>query len=116
MDDYQRRFEAAVHELEAAGIKPSKANAFGTHALRKLGFRVRPSAYSKFWAAAAYHGAFFGVTWGVLMYLFTWTEQGHSVAHAVFVSCIAGLLFGVAMAVLTKWSQKRYALKKWEEL
>lgn len=50
------------------------------------------------WQLGLLQGLIFGVGWGAFMYYLSWKEKGTSIALAVGLSVLAGLLFGACMS------------------
>lgn len=116
MDDYHRRFEEAVHEMERAGIKRSEAVPTITRALRKLGLRVRPPLYFTFWQSAAFLGIGFATPMGLFDYFIGFGSERGSAFATIITACVVGAFFGVSMALFFKWLTRHYVLSDWNDL
>lgn len=68
-----------------------------------LGFHIRPPLYQSFAALALGMGTWFGVTWGLVMWILPWRDEGRSVISMLVLSLFAGVFFGLAMAGYYRW-------------
>ncbi|MFC6588266.1 DUF6404 family protein [Sulfitobacter pacificus] len=116
MTEYARRFAAAMAELEATKIWRSNYNPPMMKLQRRLGWKMRPPHYARFWRIAVGYALWFGPVWGVLMWFASWRGQGFSLLSAVGASAVAGILFGVLMAAYYARARRRHKLSKWEDL
>lgn len=82
----------------------------------RLGLNVPPPHFAPFWFNAITIGVFFGVAWGVLMWLMSWSPQGLSWPGALIAAAGAGVLFGTAMAAYYAHGKRKYSLPPWHEL
>ena len=115
-DDYDTRLTRALAELEASGIKRSNYAPPLFHLARRLGARPRLPHYMGFWQAVALTGPFFAVTWGLFMWIVFWLPRGLTGWAALLAALVAGLLFGIGMALYYRYSAKRAGLSRWEAL
>ena len=81
----------------------------------KLGFQIPPPHFLGFGALALIMGTFFGVIWGVVMWLSIWRHQGLPIGGAVFASFVAGVLFGSVMAIYYRRKARKLCLPSWSE-
>lgn len=58
----------------------------------------------------------FSVGYGLLMYFMVWRPQGMSPLFACAVSLIAGVLFGLTMALFHLWRRSANKLPDWKDL
>ena len=112
--EFERRFRAAKAEIQAAGMKASAAKPPLFALLSALGFRIRPPHYQGLLINTLIMGAFFGFFFTSIMYLIAW--QTLPQPRVVILGLIAGLLFGIPMAALTRWQSKRKKFSRWEDL
>jgi hypothetical protein len=114
--DHDRRMTAALAELESAGVSANAAKPLLFRLLAGLGLKVRPPLYQGHFANFAQNGLFFGVTWGGLMYYFSWSASQMPIAGGVVAMVCAGVLFGAGMAAFTAYQRRSKKLSRWEEL
>ena len=115
-NDYTRRLEAALAEIDAAGIKRANAPPPVFRLARRLGLSPRPPHYMSFARAALLTGPAFGLIWGLLMWVLTWRDQDLPMLIALLSSILAGALFGLMLAGYYRWSASEAGLSRWEDL
>lgn len=59
------------------------------------------------WQLGAVQALVFGVGWGAFMYHLSWKEKGTSIAFAIGLSVLAGVLFGASMMWFEARRRKR---------
>jgi uncharacterized protein DUF6404 len=82
--------------------------------LWSLGLEVPPPLFLGFVTLTLLMGGFFGVVWGVFMWLLQWQSGRVPVETAVLNAVGAGLLFGLSMAAYYRWKAVRLGLPSWE--
>ncbi len=118
-DDYQRKFDAAMAELDKAGVWRSNANPPYVRQARRLGFKPRPPYYVSAVNLAVWAGLYFGLFMGLYGYLKPvlglrdTAMSGFAIALGAIMS---GLLFGVSMAAWYRHVRKKHGLSSWEAL
>jgi len=85
-------------------------------ALWRIGLELPPPHFVPFSRIVISAMTWFSTTWGAFMWLFIWSEQGVTVISAVSISCVAGLFFGVAMAMYYAYGRRKYRLPEWTSL
>jgi hypothetical protein len=90
MSDYERRFKAAMAELEALEVGPSSSNPPYARLLRYAGFSPLPPHYSSFWKVCLTQAVFFGIIWGVWMWFTQWSGEDLSSAEVLLSALSAG--------------------------
>ena len=68
MDEYERKFQAALDEMKAAGIGRGNAYPPGLRLLRSIGLKPRPAYYLPFIKVALPNAIFSGVVWELMMW------------------------------------------------
>ncbi len=116
MTDHQRKFVAALAELERTKIWPSNYNPPLLRLQRRLGWPARPPHYAPFWGIVVGYGIWFGVVWGLLMWFAAWRGQGFLPVVAIGTAAFAGALFGGMMALYYRISHRKHGLSRWEDL
>jgi hypothetical protein len=114
--DYARKFEAAVAEMDAAGIWRSNSLPPYLKLGRKLGFELPPPYYQPFASVAVVFGLYFGTIWGILMSVVMWRPQAMPVALQIITATLAGFSFGLAMALWYRHVHKKHGLSQWQDL
>lgn len=98
MKDYQQRMQALTDELHAQGVPKSTSAPPAYRLAWRMGLRVRPPLYQSFASLAIGMGLWFGVLWGLVMWLLFWRRDALSITTAFGASLAAGVLFGLMMA------------------
>lgn len=115
-DDYTRRLNAALAELETSTIKRANYAPPLFRVARAIGLRPRPPHYMSFARAALLAGPAFGILWGLLMWVLAWSNSGMPIGFALLASLLAGGLFGLAMAAYYRWAAGEAGLSRWDDL
>jgi uncharacterized membrane protein len=113
---FEEKYGRAIQELEAAKIWKSNYNPPLMRLFHKLGLKVRLPHYNSFLSNLVIMGTFFGFFFGLLMYFDTWRTQEIPVGRITIAIAIAGICFGVSMAVYYKYSAYRNKLTSWEKI
>jgi hypothetical protein len=118
MNDYERRYTAAMKELEATEMW--RANYAPPLLLlqRKLGMQPRPPHYLGTWSIILVSGSIFAVVWGTAMAVFVWPEMDMEITlgTAVAGSLAGGVVFGAGLAFAYGRMRRKWKLSKWEDL
>ncbi len=118
--EFDRKLQAALTELQATGMRRRWSfNPYESNLLRWLGFRVRPPHYRSFWRAFFGIGLYFGIIWGIGMWImlwrFEWTGAGVPWRYIIG-TCLVGTLYGLFMALSLRRDRRKYRLSKWDDL
>jgi hypothetical protein len=116
MSDYERRFEAAKHELEMARIWHSNAVPPYIWFLRKLGLSPIPPHYKPLWRIFLEHTIFFTLLIGLTSFSTVGGLDGRSIAEFGARTVLIGLALGLTMVIYLAVSRRKYALSLWEDL
>lgn len=109
-NDYRQRMLAIADELSEQGVG-RYASAPPIYRLAwRLGFRIRPPHYQSFASLTLGSAAWFGLTWGLVMWFMDWQYKQMPVAAALVASAAAGLFFGLMMAAIYRWKAHRLHL------
>ncbi len=114
--DFDRKYEKALQELRGTTIWESSYLPLAHRILKSRDFESRPPHYNSFLSNAIQMGIYFGIVWGLLMWLFQWSQWNLPIIVALVASMGAGLFFGFSMASYYKNSAKNHSLSDWEEL
>lgn len=114
--DYSRRFEAAVAEMNNAGVWRWNGMPPYLRLFRRLGFEPRPPYYVSFSKMALLSGTYFATAMGVLSYLIIWPYQVVPFPMNLISPAAAGALFGISMAVWYRYVRTKNGLSSWDDL
>lgn len=113
---FESRRAHALQLLAATGIWRSNYEPPMLRALWKLGMQVPPPHFVPFWTMVLFASAWFGVAWGAIMWFTNWSRQGLPLAYALIMAALAGLLFGLAMALYYARGRRKHGLPAWDAL
>ena len=94
---YEERLRLAKDELRKSRIWKFNYEPPLLIILEKFGLKTRPPHYQSFLYNFLSNGVYFGVAWGILMYIFLWRHLDYRWETAVAASSLAGILFGFFM-------------------
>nr|WP_257970027.1 DUF6404 family protein [Vibrio parahaemolyticus] len=75
-----------------------------------------PPYYQSYFSNVMLCVTFFAPVWGSFQWFFVWNELGKPVLEAVFISLLAGTLFGFIMATFYYIRRKQLNLTDWGSL
>ncbi len=116
MNDYDRKFQAAIDEATHAGIWEINANPPLIRLLKKIGLNPKPPHYGSIWTTSLGLAIWFGSVWGTMMWFALWRTDDMPLTAALVSSLCAGTIFGVLMAIQYMWGRKKHNLSKWNDL
>ena len=116
MDEYERKFKAALIEMDNAGIKGFSAYPISVRVFRKLGFKPRPPRYNLWITNMLLTGSYFALTWGLYMWSIIWRHDDMAVGRVVLISIFAGCLFSFLFELYHRFSKKNNGLSDWNDL
>lgn len=118
MNDYEKRYAAAMRELEATDMW--RANYAPPLLLlqRKWGMQPRPPHYLRTLRIVLLYGGAFAVVWGVAMWLLVWPDLETEITPvtAIAAATAGGVIFGLAMAIAYGRMRRKWKLSRWEDL
>ncbi|WP_217557893.1 DUF6404 family protein [Vibrio metschnikovii] len=114
--DYETKLQLAHKELSDKGVRRSNYNPLFVKLLRKFGLCVPPPYYQVFFANVMFCLIFFAPFWGFFQWFLVWNELGKPVLEAVYISLLAGVLFGLVMATFYYIRRKQLNLTDWSSL
>lgn len=114
--DYERRYAAAVAEMQRAGVRRWIGEPPQVRLMRRMGFRPRPPHYQSFMSVMLKMWLSFSIFWGAGMYLVRWQYSAQSLSIALPITLIAGWLYGMGMASVHLQAIRRLRLSRWEDL
>ena len=113
---FETQRDKALAVLAESGIWPSNYAPLLLKLLWKLGLKVPPPHFVRFWHVAVVYGVWFACTWGLLMWCALWMRQGMPIAVAITSAGCAGALFGISMAAYYAYGRRKYRLPTWASL
>ena len=116
MDEYERKFQAALDEMKAAGIGRSNAYPPGLRLLRSVGLKPRPTYYLPFIKVALHSAVFFSVVYGLIMWFWEWRGQGTPLSDIAISVLLTSALYGLFTALWDARTKKRHKLSDWQSL
>lgn len=115
MDPYDQLEEALSLLRETGMMRSSYAPPFHRLCWR-WGLPVRPPQFAPFYLNVLNNAVWFAPLWGAIMWFLVWSGQGHPLWLMAGASVLAGLLFGVLMAIFYNESARKNRLPSWEEI
>ena len=107
------KLERMQKHMAKLGVSPSTAAPPIWKLLWRLGIDLPPPLFMGFWSAAFFMGGFFGITWGLFMWLFMWSRQGMPTWLVLGMAASAGVLFGLCMATHFRYLARKHNLPSW---
>ena len=81
----------------------------------KLGWQVPPPLMADFLSIVLLMGGFFGVFWGLAMWLLMWGRAGMPVTMVAVIAWVAGASFGVIMAAILRAQARNKGIPAWKD-
>ena len=116
MDEYERKFQAALDEMKAAGIGRGNAYPPGLRLLRSIGLKPRPAYYLPFIKVALPNAIYFSMVFGLIMWFWEWRGQGTPLSLVVTAALVGGASYGLVKALWDARTKKRHKLSDWQSL
>lgn len=113
---YPPQVRHALQQLDAAGVKRSMSAPPLYRLFWRLGWGVAPPILTGFATNVLTTGAWFGIGWGTVMWLMLWRGTGMTGLGMVTTAVLAGLAFGVLMAVMLRYQRQRLGLPLWKDI
>src|SRR5437867_12529072 len=113
---HAEKVEILIADFRERGIKKALAAPLPYRLLWKLGFHVTPPHFATFAANALPMAIFYGVLWGILMWLLFWRrERDFPIPAAIIASACFGLVMGVGLAISYRRKARKLSLPRWED-
>ncbi|WP_395669026.1 DUF6404 family protein [Rhodoferax sp.] len=110
----------ALEIMARTGIWRSNYEPPAFRMLWRMGIRIPPPHFIPFFPIAFGTGLTFavlwGVPWGILMWLFVWSQTDFELQRVFIASGQAGLFFGVSTALYYAYGRYKYKLPNWNSL
>lgn len=113
---FEQKKEHAIAIMESKHMWKSNYAPPLIKGLWKLGLKIRPLPFMPFWQSTLITGIFFGPLYGLFMWFSVWENNGMAIAVAISMSVMAGILFGIGMAIFNWWLKTHNNLPTWDEL
>jgi len=111
---HRQKVERLIADLRKQDVSPYTVAPPLFRLLWALGLFIPPPIFLGFLPLTLLMGAFFGILWGVFMWLLQWQSWHMSLELAVATSAAAGLLFGLSMAGYYRRKATKLRLPPWE--
>jgi len=113
--NHQQKTELLVSDLASRGVGKMTIAPPAFALAWKLGIPIPPPHFLSFGTLALMMGGFFGVFWGILMWLVFWKRETLPAGGAFVASLIAGILYGLVMASYYRWKARKLGLPSWRD-
>lgn len=114
--DFEEKKERAISIMKSKKMWSSN---YAPPLLRlawKIGIRIPPLPFARFWQVALLMGIPIGSVWGILMWFFTWKESGMDPTDAIARSLLFDVWMGISMALYHWWRRIANNLPDWDSL
>lgn len=112
---HEDKLDVMYRHMARIGVPASTAAPSAWRLLWRLGVEVPPPLFTPFWTGALAMGTVFGVFWGLLMWAIQWAHQGMPLSLMAVLTLLAGVLFGLSMAVYFRHVSRKHRLPRWTE-
>ncbi|GAA6188359.1 DUF6404 family protein [Litorivita sp. NS0012-18] len=113
---YSSKYQNALREMELAGVAPRDADPWTQRVLRRLGVPHRPAYYRGFCCTALMSGTLFGLFCLLFLVLIYNREGLFSVQTMTITGVLAGLFFGIGVALIVRRKAIEFKLSSWDAL
>lgn len=113
---FESRRAKALEILKATSMWSSNYEPPLWRALLKLGLKIPPPHFVPFWKTMLFAAVWFGLAWGVVMWLAVWSRQGVALGAAVCIAAFAGIFFGLFLSLYYAYGRRKYRLPEWSSL
>ena len=112
---FDTRLQQALAFIESKGVRRSTAAPPLYRLCWKMGLKVPPPLMAGFFSIALLMGSFFGVFWGLVMWLLMWHRADMPLAWAALLALLAGVLFGLMMAAVLRMQARGKQIPAWKD-
>ena len=112
---HQEKVEEMYRHMKAIGVSASTAAPPAWRLLWRVGINVPPPLFIPFVPGALAMGGFFGVFWGLLMWVILWHRKGMPLGVMAATALAAGVLFGLTMSGYFRHLARKHKLPVWSE-
>lgn len=110
---FEQKLTAALGLLKSTGIWRSNYAPPLHRLFWKLGARVPPPHFLSFTANFVSAGVWFGVFWGLAMWLTG--SSHHGLSRLAAAALFAGLFFGLGMAAYYRYGARKHGIPMWRD-
>ncbi|HBR6924824.1 TPA: hypothetical protein MEF31_005389 [Klebsiella pneumoniae] len=114
--DFEARKQKALAIMASRKMWKSNYAPLLIRLLWRLGINIPPLPFAPFWQVFVVMTGYFSPGYGLWMYWTVWRAQGMPLLFACEISLIAGVLFGLTMALFHLWRRKVNKLPDWKDL
>ena len=114
--DFEARKQKALAIMASRKMWKSNYAPLLIRLLWRLGINIPPLPFAPLWQVFVVLTGDFSLGYGLWMYWTVWRAQGMPLLFACEVSLIAGVLFGLTMALFHLWRRKVNKLPDWKDL
>ena len=114
--DFEARKQKALAIMSSRKMWKSNYAPLLIRLLWRLGINIPPLPFAPLWQVFGVMTGSFSVGYGLWMYWMVWRAQGMPPLFACKISLIAGVLFGLTMALFHLWRRKMNKLPDWKDL
>ena len=112
---FDARLQHALALIEAKEVRRSTAAPPIYRLFWRLGWQVPPPLMAGFFSVALLMGSFFGVFWGLAMWLLMWGRAGMPVPMVAAIALLAGVSFGLIMAAILRAQAQNKRIPAWKD-
>lgn len=112
---YPPALDAALSLLSATGMRSGRYAPPAHRLMWRFGWYVAPPHLATFTGNVFFLGAWFGLTFGVVMSIAAWSREGVPIVAQVVVAIFAGLAFGLSMAIYYRRGARKQQLPSWSQ-
>ena len=113
--DFEARKQKALAIMASRKMWKSNYAPLLIRLLWRLGINIPPLPFAPFWQVFVVMTGYFSLGYGLWMYWTVWRAQGMPLLFACEISLIAGVLFGLTMALFHLWRRKVNKLPDWKD-
>ncbi|WP_380181953.1 DUF6404 family protein [Kalamiella sp. sgz302252] len=113
---FEKRKQLAIQLASEKGIAEKRCTSPLHRWFWRKGIKIPPPLFAPLWLNTLLSGTLFGLFWGILMWLISWRAQGTDPRIAVFSAVLAGVLYGLCMALMQYRQRKKHNLPGWKEI
>lgn len=113
---FQARRAQSLDILKRTGMWRSNYEPPILRVLWKIGIEIPPPHFLPFWQVLVLGAGWFAGAWGSIMWLGEWSKHGVSIMSAVGTASVAGVFFGIAMAIYYAHGRRKHRLPKWNAI
>jgi Family of unknown function (DUF6404) len=114
--EFELRRDVALARLDFAGVPRSHSAPWLYRTAWHFHVGLRPPHFASAARIAGVMGSSFGLAWGTFMWGILWAWRSPPLVICLWTAALAGLLFGVTMAVIIRKKARALTLPAWEDI